>query len=91
MGSYSNLNLVHPFFSSVPYDYKIVKSSPNIFYYSVSIKTVNNSTLKIIDQNGDFRGETVTLHRKKVYEDWSDIFACPIFIVSLKIFRVVNF
>ncbi|CAH1115875.1 unnamed protein product [Psylliodes chrysocephalus] len=73
-GSYLNGNpvhIIHQFFPTVPSGYKIVESSQNILYYPVSVKTINNITVKIIDQSGgliNFREEeiTVTLHIRKV-------------------------
>lgn len=74
-GSYLNskpVHLVHQFFPSVPYGYKIVESPLNILYYPVSIRTIDNITIRVLDQSGrliDFRGEeiTVRLHlRKKI-------------------------
>lgn len=72
-GSYLNskpVHLIYQFFPLVPYGYKIVESPLNIIYYPVSIRTINNITIRIIDQNGDlidFRGEeiTVRLHLRK--------------------------
>ncbi|CAH1107473.1 unnamed protein product [Psylliodes chrysocephalus] len=73
-GSYLNgkpVHIIHQFFPTVPSGYKIVESPQNILYYPVSVKTINNLTVKIIDQTGDlinFREEeiTVTLHIRKV-------------------------
>lgn len=72
-GSYLNsepVHLIHQFFPTVPYGYKIVESPLNILYYPVSIRTINNLTIKILDQSGrliDFRGEeiTVRLHLRR--------------------------
>lgn len=75
LGSYVNskpVHLIHQFFPSVPYGYKIVESPQNILYYPVSIKTINNITLRVIDQHGnliDFQGEEITIRlhlRRKV-------------------------
>lgn len=75
VGSFLNskpVHIIHQFFPTVPYGYKIVESPLNILYYPVSVKTINNLTVKIIDQSGhliDFRGEEITIRlhlRKKV-------------------------
>lgn len=75
VGSYLNGNpchVIHQFFPTVPAGYKIVESPQNIIYYPVTVKTISNLTVKVIDQSGkvlDFRGEEVTvrLHlRKKI-------------------------
>lgn len=73
VGSFLNskpVHIIHQFFPTVPYGYKIVESPLNILYYPVSIKTINNLTVKVIDQSGqliDFRGEEITirLHLRK--------------------------
>lgn len=73
-GSYLNgkpVHIIHQFFPTVPSGYKIVESPQNILYYPVSVKAINNISIKIIDQNGDivnFQKEevTVTLHIRKV-------------------------
>lgn len=73
-GSYLNgkpVHIIHQFFPTVPSGYKIVESPQNILYYPVSVKTINNLTIKIIDQSRNlinFRKEeiTVTLHIRKV-------------------------
>lgn len=75
MGSFLNskpVHIIHQFFPSVPYGYKIVESPLNILYYPVSTKTINNLTVKVIDQNGnliDFRDEEITIRlhlRRKI-------------------------
>ncbi|CAH1113130.1 unnamed protein product [Psylliodes chrysocephalus] len=64
------VHIIHQFFPTVPSGYKIVESPQNILYYPVSVKTINNIIVKIIDQRGriiDFQEEevTVTLHIRK--------------------------
>lgn len=74
-GSYLNgepVHVIHQFFPTVPSGYKIVESPQNILYYPVSVKTINNITIKIIDQSNNlvnFRDEevTVTLQIRKVW------------------------
>lgn len=76
VGSFLNskpVHIIHQFFPSVPYGYKIVESPLNILYYPVSIKTINNITVKVVDQQGNlinFRGEEITirLHLRKKLE-----------------------
>lgn len=73
-GSYLNglpVHIIHQFFPTVPSGYKIVEAPQNILYYPVSVKTINNITVKIIDQRGElinFQEEevTLTLHIRKV-------------------------
>lgn len=73
-GSYLNgkpVHIIHQFFPTVPSGYKIVESPQNILFFPVSVKTVNNITVKIIDQVGNlinFQEEeiTITLHIRKV-------------------------
>lgn len=72
-GAYRNDKLVHTlheFFPSVPPGYKIIEVPRNIIYLPVNVRTVNNVSLKICDQDGDFvnfRDEiiTVRLHLRK--------------------------
>lgn len=73
-GSFLNgvpVHIIHQFFPTVPVGYKIVESPQNIIYFPVSVKAINNITLRIIDQDGDivnFREEIITirLHLRKV-------------------------
>lgn len=73
-GSYTNglpVHIIHQFFPSVAPGYKIVESPQNIIYFPVSVTTINNLTIKILDQDGNlvnFRQETITirLHLKKL-------------------------
>lgn len=73
IGSFFNgepVHIIHQFFPTVPVGYKIVESPLNIIYFPVSVKTINNITVKIVDQGGElvnFRKETVTvrLHIRK--------------------------
>lgn len=72
VGSYNNgkpVHIIHQFFPTVPPGYKIVESPLPILYFPVSVKTINNITVKVVDQDGDlinFRNETITvrLHLK---------------------------
>lgn len=72
-GSYrnnSNEHILHIFFPHAPPGYKIVEVPSNIIYLPVSVRVIDNVTVKIIDLEGDiidFRGETITvrLHLKK--------------------------
>lgn len=71
-GSYHNgkpVHIIHQFFPSVSPGYKIVESPLPILYFPVSVKTINNITVKVLDQDNNlinFRGETITvrLHMK---------------------------
>lgn len=72
VGSFNNgkpVHIIHQFYPIVAAGYKIVESPIPILYFPISVKTINNITVKIIDQDGDlinFRQETITvrLHLK---------------------------
>jgi hypothetical protein len=67
VGSYFNgqpVHIIHQFFPTVGPGYKIVESPQNIMYYPVTVKTITNLTLKILDQDGhlvNFREEVITV------------------------------
>lgn len=67
VGSYNNdkpVHVIHQFYPLVPAGYKIVESPLPILYFPVSVKTISNITIKIIDQNSElinFRNETITI------------------------------
>lgn len=74
VGSYLNdapVHIIHQFFPTVPFGYKIVESPLTILYFPVSVKTINSITIKVVDQDNsliNFRKETITLRlhlRKK--------------------------
>lgn len=73
VGSFFNgkpVHIIHQFYPTVPIGYKIVESPLNIIYFPVSVKTINNITIKVIDQEGhlvNFQKETITvrLHLRK--------------------------
>jgi hypothetical protein len=66
-GSYFNekpVHIIHQFFPTVGPGYKIVESPLNILYFPVTVKTINNLTVKILDQDGNlinFREETISV------------------------------
>lgn len=72
-GSFFNgkpVHLVHQLYPVVPIGYKIVETPVNIIYFPVNVKTINNITIRVIDQEGrliNFRRETITirLHLRK--------------------------
>lgn len=72
IGSFNNgrpVHIIHQFFPTVAPGYKIVESPLPILYFPVSGKTINNITVRVIDQDGNlinFRKETITvrLHLK---------------------------
>ena len=72
-GSFQNgkaVHVIHSFFPSVTPGYKIIESPLPILYFPVSVKTINNITVKVVDQDYNlinFRGETITvrLHLKR--------------------------
>lgn len=73
-GAYSNDKLghtIHEFYPSVDIGYKIVEVPQNVIYLPVTVNTINNLTIRCVDQNNklvNFRGETITLrvHIKKI-------------------------
>lgn len=72
-GSYLNgepNHIIHQFFPTVDPGYKIVESPSPVIYHPINVRTIENLTLRILDQNGkliNFRGETITarLHIRK--------------------------
>lgn len=72
-GSYLNeqpSHTIHEFSPIVPPGYKIIEAPHNVIYFPVTVKSIHNISLSIIDQKNrliNFRGETITLrlHIKK--------------------------
>lgn len=72
-GSYINGepdHVIYQFFPAVEPGYKIIETPSPVIYHPINVRTVDNITLRIIDQNSelvDFRGENITirLHIKK--------------------------
>lgn len=61
---------IHQFFPAVEPGYKIIETPNPVIYYPTNVRTVDNITVRLLDQNGeliDFRGEIITLrlHLKK--------------------------
>lgn len=73
-GNYKNgepAHTIHQFFPNVPPGFKIVETPSNVIYLPVSVRTITDITLQILDQDGkrvNFGEEivTVTLHLKGV-------------------------
>lgn len=73
-GSYVNgkvAHLIYSFFPLVPVGAKIVETPENVIYLPISVRSIRNVTLKIVDQDGkllNLQGESVTvgLHLKPV-------------------------
>lgn len=73
LGSYANGkpdHSIHQFFPAVDPGYKIIETPNPVIYYPINVKTIDNITVRVLDQDGeliDFRGETITLrlHLKK--------------------------
>ena len=71
-GAFTNdkpTHTLHEFFPTVPPGYKILEIPRNVIYLPISVRTINNITLKIVDQENrlvNFRSETiiVRLHLK---------------------------
>lgn len=62
---------IHEFSPNVAPGYKIIEIPQNVIYFPVTVKSVHDLNLSIVDQNNNFmnfRGETITarLHIKKV-------------------------
>lgn len=74
IGAYLNgkpVHIIHQFFPTVPFGYKIVETPSNILYFPITSKTINNISIRVIDQDGNlvnFQGETITirLHLRKI-------------------------
>lgn len=65
------MRTLHEFFPNVDKGYKIVEVPKNIIYMPVSIQSISNFTVRIVDQDDkliNFRGEIITLrvHIKKI-------------------------
>lgn len=73
-GAYSNDKLchtIHEFYPTVEPGFKIVEAPQNVIYLPLTVRTINNLTVKCVDQDNrpvNFRGETITLrvHIKKI-------------------------
>lgn len=67
IGSFNNgkpVHIIHQFFPTVAPGYKIVESPLPILYFPVSVRAINNITVRIIDQDGNlinFRKEIITI------------------------------
>lgn len=72
-GAYSNddpMHTLHEFYPTVGIGYKIVEVPQNVIYLPLTVRTIHNINIRIVDQSNnlvDFRGELVTLrvHIKK--------------------------
>ena len=66
-GAYINgkeIHTVHQFAPVTPSGYKIIEVPQNVIYLPVKTKTIDNITLKLMDQDGNllnFRKETITI------------------------------
>lgn len=73
-GSYSNddpTHTLHEFYPTVGIGYKIVEVPSNVIYLPLTVRTIRNLSVKLIDQENnliDFRNEEITLriHIKKI-------------------------
>lgn len=58
------VHTIHEFGLSVDSGYAVNETPKNIIYYPVNSRTINNITIKILDQDGDlisFRGEVIVV------------------------------
>lgn len=73
-GAYSNNKLMrtlHEFYPAVDVGYKIVEVPRHVIYLPVSVRSIHNFSVRVVDQDDnliDFRGETITLrvHIKRI-------------------------
>ena len=73
-GAYSNgekVHTIHEFFPAVPPGFKIIEIPRQVIYLPVTVKSINNIELRIVDQDGNlvnFRKEVITirLHIKAI-------------------------
>lgn len=73
-GAYLNnkpAHTIHEFSPKVPPGYKIIETPQNVIYFPVTVKSIHDISLSIVDQDSqiiNFRGETLTvrLHIKRV-------------------------
>ena len=73
-GAYSNgekVQTIHEFFPAVPPGFKIIEIPRQVIYLPITVKSINNIELRIVDQDGNlvnFRKEiiTVRLHIKGI-------------------------
>lgn len=75
-GAYLNnkpAHTIHEFSPKVPPGYKIIETPQNVIYFPVTVKSIHNINLSIVDQDNkviNFRGETITvrLHIKRAVQ-----------------------
>lgn len=66
-GAYINgqrVHTIHEFFPIVPPGYKIVEVPSHITYLPITVQSIHNLQLKLVDQDGElvnFRGEVITI------------------------------
>jgi len=66
-GAYINnkkVHTIHEFFPAAEPGFKIIEVPSHVIYLPVSVKTIDNLQLRIVDQDGDlvnFRGEVITI------------------------------
>ena len=66
-GAYINerkVHTIHEFFPAVPPGYKIIEIPAQVIYLPITVHTIDNMQLRIVDQDGNFvnfRGEIITI------------------------------
>ena len=58
------MHAIHTLFPAVPPGYKIIEIPTQVIYLPITVHTIDNIQLRIVDQDGNFvnfRGEIITI------------------------------